>query len=360
MFSVLIIDDEPWSREVVKALGPWARLELRIVGEAEDGNEGLRKIAELRPDIVITDMRMPGTDGVELLEAMRGRWPQLKIIVMSGYDDFMYLKQAIRSKAIEYLLKPIRPEELEAALEQSKKELEAAARRPGAQQSLSPLFPNREALQRYADLRERLYASLLGLNRERAEEMFGRLMTGVEESGAGADQEARVAADLLLMLERFLSQQSLTLEELLSADSARFSPVDGDRAGEALRAALELYGRAIDALLALRHSRNRLDLADVIGYIDARYQEAISLESVAGQFLVSKEHLSRVFKASTGENLSDYIVRRRMEKARMLIADEGVSIKHAAQLIGYEDVAYFYRVFKKHFGMTPGELRKDG
>ncbi len=357
MFNVLIIDDEPWSREVVKALGPWDRLELRVVGEAEDGNEGLRKIEELQPDIVVTDMRMPGTDGVELLEAMRSRWPQLKIIVMSGYDDFIYLKQAIRSKAIEYLLKPISPEELEAALKQSKKELEAA--RKSEAQSLSPLFPNRAALQRYAEQRERLYASLLELNRERAEEAFDHLhreMRSTDESEAKEGQEARVTADLTLMLEQFLSQQSLTLGQL-HPESEQFSSPGGS---EALRGARELYGRAIAALLELRHSRSRLDMAEVADYIDARYQEAISLESVAGQFLVSKEHLSRMFKAFAGENLSDYIVRRRMEKAKALIAEEGVSIKHAAQLVGYEDIAYFYRVFKKHYGMTPGELRKDG
>lgn len=356
MYKVLIVDDEPWSREVVKALGPWAQLGLTVVGEAEDGNDGLRRIEALQPDIVITDMRMPGTDGVELLEAMRGRWSQLKIIVMSGYDDFLYLKQAIRSRAVEYLLKPIKPEELEAALRQCKQELEDA-RRSGVR-PLSPLFVSGAAMQRYASLRERIYASLLELHREHSAEAFGRLLAEMATvTGAEADHEARVAADLMLMLERFLSEQSLTLAQLLPEEASR--PAGGGRAGEALRAACELYGQVIDALTTLRHTRGRLDMTDVRSYIDARYHEAISLESVAGQFLVSKEHLSRMFKASTGENLSDYIVRRRMEKAKALIADEGLAIKHAAQLAGYEDIAYFYRVFRKHYGMTPGELRRE-
>lgn len=360
MFKVLIIDDEPWSREVVKALGPWSRLEVRIVGEAEDGTEGMRKIEELRPDIVITDMRMPGMDGVELLETMRNRWPQLRIIVMSGYDDFEYLKQAIRSKAIEYLLKPINPEELAAALAQSTKELIDELR--SGSQSLAPLFPSRAEMQRYTSSRERIYASLLELNQERTEEEFGKLIRdaeGAERGGLEVSHEARVVADLMLMLEQFLSDQSLTLGQLLPKKTVRRSARHNGRAGETLRTVFEIYGLAIDELLAFRLSRNRLDMDDVKGYIDAHYHDAISLETVAGQFLVSKEHLSRMFKSSFGENLSDYIVRKRMEKAGELIADEGMSIKHAAQLTGYEDIAYFYRVFKKYYGMTPGELRKD-
>jgi len=359
MFRVLIIDDEPWSREVVKSLGPWSKLGLQVIGEAEDGNEGLRKIEDMRPDIVVTDMRMPGTDGVELLEKMRNKWPMLKIIVMSGYDDFHYLKQAIRSKAIEYLLKPINPEELSYALQQCKLELETLQR--ADTQPLMPLFESGISIQRYTGHRERIYTSLLELNREKATELFHKLIEDIENSklsGADAGQKKRVAADLMLLLEQFLSEQSVTLGQLLPKDAVLHRSIEEQQVTEPLRATLELYERAIDALQAYRYSRNRLDILDVKSYIDVHYQDVISLESIAAQFLISKEHLSRMFKLSMNENLSDYIVRKRMEKARALMTEEGLSIKHAAQLVGYEDIAYFYRVFKKYFGMTPGELRK--
>src|SRR5690349_8199949 len=116
MYNVLLIDDEPWSREVVKALGLWERLGFRLSDEAEDGNTGLALIGKLRPDVVITDMRMPGLDGVGLLKAINESYPEVKIIVISGYDDFVYLRQAVASRATDYLLKPIDPEELNAAL----------------------------------------------------------------------------------------------------------------------------------------------------------------------------------------------------------------------------------------------------
>jgi two-component system response regulator YesN len=368
MYSLFIMDDEPWSREVVKALVDWKTLGFVLSGEAEDGTAGLRELGERRPDIVVTDMRMPGIDGVDLLQAMHERHPGMKIIVMSGYSDIVYLKGAIRSKAVEYLLKPINGEELNAALGRCKEELD---NRKGFGYMLnpdkqllprSPIFSSGEAMARYSGFRDRLYASLLALDRNRVEasfEAFARALGDKEFNVMEAEGLSRIASDLLLLLEQFLSEQETTLEHLLQGwpvKADRFHKEGGPE--EFVTAMRELYRSAIDGLLALRLSRSRLELEDVMGYIDAHFHESITLETVAGQFLVSREHLSRLFKSRTGENLSDYILRKRMDKARFLIAEERLPIKHAAQLAGYEDIAYFYRVFKKHFGVTPGELRK--
>ncbi|OUS78676.1 hypothetical protein B1748_00955 [Paenibacillus sp. MY03] len=367
MYNVFIMDDEPWSREVVKALGEWEKLGLRVAGEAEDGTEGLRQIGDQLPDIVVTDMRMPGIDGAELLQALHVRHPGTKLIVMSGYDDFIYTKGAIRSRAMEYLLKPISPEDLNAALARCKEELDREAG------TRSSIFASGEDVQRYAGHRSRIYASLLSLDKERiagAFESLARELASAKTSVAEAGGSSRIASDLLFMLEQFLSEQEVTLEQLLldrgvaangMIDTATGSVTLRSTASpqEAALAVGEIYALAVEGLLSLRQSRSRLDMEDVVAYIDAHFQDAISLETVSGQFLISREHLSRAFKARTGENLSDYIVRKRMEKARSLIAVDRLPIKHAAQLSGYEDIAYFYRVFKKHFGITPGELRKE-
>ena len=119
MYNVLIIDDEPWARKVIRKLGHWEQLDLEVIDEACDGVEGVEKIDALRPHIVITDMRMPGLDGSALLKTVNDQYEDMMIIAMSGYNDFIYLKQAIKSSAVDYLLKPVNPDELNEALRKS-------------------------------------------------------------------------------------------------------------------------------------------------------------------------------------------------------------------------------------------------
>ncbi|RXZ81938.1 response regulator [Paenibacillaceae bacterium] len=363
MYNVVIIDDEPWSREVVKALGQWEQHGLEVIGEAEDGNQGLALIRQRQPHICVTDMRMPGTEGVELLRVMNQEFPSLKIVVMSGYDDFVYLKQAIRSKAVEYLLKPINPDELNEALAASVRELNKAEAALSPSIPAAVLFSDRLLLARYMELRETIYAALLELNATNVRSGFERLAGELYGNGEQVDHvgiPAKIGNDYLLMLEQFAAGQGIVLETLLTEDVRSIAMADWQAVREAAVCMSGLFEQTIETLQQQRMNRNRLDLATVIAYIDGHYQEAISLESLAQHFYISKEHLSRMFKNYTQENMTDYITRKRMEKARILLVKQGLSIKHVAQLTGYDDVAYFYRVFKKHYGITPGEVRKDG
>jgi two-component system, response regulator YesN len=125
VFKIIIVDDEKWTRETIKQFGRWEKYGIEVIGEASDGQEGLRLIEEMSPDIVITDMKMPGMDGIELLQVLTERFPHIKLIVVSGYDDFVYMRQAIYSKVNEYLLKPINVDELNLALEKCTNEIKS-------------------------------------------------------------------------------------------------------------------------------------------------------------------------------------------------------------------------------------------
>src|SRR3954463_13907889 len=128
MIKTLIVDDEKWTRETIKMFGKWENYGIAAIKEAADGQEGLNVIEQWSPDIVITDMKMPGVDGMELLRIVAERYPQIKLIVASGYDDFNYMRQAIRSKVNEYLLKPINADDLNSALEKCTNEIQSQSR----------------------------------------------------------------------------------------------------------------------------------------------------------------------------------------------------------------------------------------
>ncbi|MCL4516316.1 MAG: response regulator [Firmicutes bacterium] len=363
MYKVLIIDDEPWSREVVKALGAWESLQLAVIGEAEDGTEGLKLIRELEPDIVITDMRMPDLGGVEFLKAMNERFPSLKIIVISGYDDFVYLKQAIRSRAVEYLLKPIDPEELNASLAQCARELEQAHANVNMSWRTPLVFADNAVLDRYLAYRQRVYGYLLELNKPAVLHTLENLGEFLERSlpeAPDGNMLTKIGHDFILILEEFTSENEIGFDSIWSDGNRKETFMVGwNSISEAIKDIGLLYGETIDAIEAFRRNKNRLDIRGVQTHIDRHFQDPISLETIAQHFFISKEHLSRAFKTFTGENISDYIIRRRMEKAKELILEQRLAIKHVAEMTGYTDLAYFYRVFKKYYGLTPGELRKE-
>lgn len=111
MIKIMLVDDETWIRISLKNKIEWND-NMELCAEASDGLEALQLASNLRPDIVITDVRMPGMNGIDMLEQMRRILPDLQAIFISGYNEFEYVKSAIELSASGYVLKPIRKQEL--------------------------------------------------------------------------------------------------------------------------------------------------------------------------------------------------------------------------------------------------------
>ena len=115
MLSVVVVDDEKWMISLIKRLIDVPQVE--IVGETQKSREALELIRSTRPDVVITDIRMPGMNGLELVEAVKKEFQDMDFIMVSGYQDFEYAYQALKLGVCEYLLKPVKQEELRQTLE---------------------------------------------------------------------------------------------------------------------------------------------------------------------------------------------------------------------------------------------------
>ncbi|MGV2786884.1 response regulator, partial [Clostridium perfringens] len=113
---VLIVDDEQHVREAIGLLADWERHGITEIDQAADGEEAVRLIEENKPQIVMTDMRMPRKNGLELLTWLHTTKPDIKVLVISGYDDFEYVRHTIRSGGIDYILKPVESDSLNEAL----------------------------------------------------------------------------------------------------------------------------------------------------------------------------------------------------------------------------------------------------
>ena len=107
MLKIFLAEDEVIVRETIKRMIPWEELGFELVGEAADGEMALPLLIRQKPDLLITDIKMPFMDGLTLAKLAKKELPQLKIVILSGYDDFNYAKQAINIGVEDYLLKPI-------------------------------------------------------------------------------------------------------------------------------------------------------------------------------------------------------------------------------------------------------------
>lgn len=124
LYTIMVVDDEEEIRLGIIKKIPWEEYGFKVVGDAENGQEALEKAEKLRPDIVMTDIKMPFMDGLELGRELTKKIPESKIIIFSGSDDFEYAQKAIKINVIEYVLKPINSNELIEILKRLKVKLD--------------------------------------------------------------------------------------------------------------------------------------------------------------------------------------------------------------------------------------------
>ncbi len=123
-YRILLADDEEEVRKGIIRKIEWERLGFEVAGDAENGEDALEKIEQLKPDVVMTDIRMPYMDGLTLTARIRQKYPSVKILIFSGYDDFEYAQQAIKLNVTEYILKPVNVEELTEILTRVRENLD--------------------------------------------------------------------------------------------------------------------------------------------------------------------------------------------------------------------------------------------
>ena len=117
MYKVLIVDDEPVIVEGLRKIVDWEKYNCVVVGTASSGKEGLEMTEKYQPDILFTDIRMPGMDGLTMIAALRSEHRNMQIVILTGYRDFEYARSALNLGVFRYLVKPSKMKELDEAME---------------------------------------------------------------------------------------------------------------------------------------------------------------------------------------------------------------------------------------------------
>ena len=352
-YQVVIIDDEPWTREVLRSLGQWGSLGLKVVGEASDGESGLLLIRQLHPDIVLTDIKMPLMGGIELVETLRRTDARTRVIMVSGYDDFAYVRSAMRMDATDYLLKPVKAAELNTQLQKCIDQLDRMQQSPAAQDVSG--FMDAPWMKGYMPLRANLLAQLTAGDAAALAATLARI-EGIVQPPPTRALLIALYYDLVGMLERHVVAAGYLIGEVLRGGGIVFSGETTLR--EVLAHVTGQYTQALEKLQALIKAQRGLNMPQVESYAQAHAMQGVTLEQTARQFYITPEYLSKAFKAHVGVGFAEYVTRLRMQKAAEML-QAGAAPKELHTALGFSEQANFYKVFKRFFGVTPGEMQKN-
>lgn len=333
LLTVFIVDDEKLIRDGMKKLLKWEENGFRICGEAANGRDALQGIVSCTPDIVLMDLRMPAMDGLALTAALREQVPSVEVIIITGYDEFEYAKEAVRSGVFDYLLKPV---------------------------------SSRELLETLLRLKQKIHSRSVGYPFEEEE----RLLRSIRENNGDMGVQA-----LGVMVDRFKTAMARQAEvykicvKLLTEMDITYKAVRGPKAlavkpEPAKDASIQELEQAMSEYLSKIFYFGSVDSSDLLveklkQYLDTHYQENVSLKMLEDEFFFNASYISRIFKLKTGENYSDYLLRLRICRAKELLATSDYSIRQISAMVGFGSSKYFSKVFKEMEGVQPITYRNE-
>jgi two-component system response regulator YesN len=333
MFQVLVAEDELWIRDAVVEMVEKLHPQFSVAGEANNGEEAWNFINEYWPSIVITDIMMPKKTGLWLIEQIHQFNLPVVVIVVSGYDNFQYAKQAMRFGINEYLLKPVDEEELHGALSRSMKRLE----------SMTEVHEGYLLIQQFIEL----------LPEQKQQGLLQGLYSLLDYILKLMVLSPSMAKSLLTILNS-------KLNELFFAIIPEYSPIPLTEENE--HGIRKHFASLMDVWLLASPKYEfqplKISIKKVCDYIDAHYYENFTLARLAGMSHMSVSYFSMLFKKTTGQTCLNYLNQVRLQKAKGLLQEPDLKIYEIADMVGYTSLPYFNRIFKQFVKITPVEYRK--
>ncbi|MCM1224897.1 MAG: response regulator [Lachnospiraceae bacterium] len=351
MYRLIIADDEPLIRAGLYYCNDWKQMGFEVAAMLEDGSDVLKFLEEERADVLLTDICMYQMSGLEAAARIREKYPWMKIVLLSGYREFEYAREAIRCQVYEYLLKPIDYEKLKSVFANIKKELDEAAQ----EEKLLRSFGEGEYEQVLA-LTRAVAGSVLGEGEE-AWLSYARLKPMMQN----APPEIREVL-VKRLLEEFRGRLVVKDAKLEEEFTRRLKSIQPD-AEDFHKQLLGLFGWLNDKLVSGNLVRAKKPAADdciakACSYISNHLGEDFTYRDVAEFVHLSPRHFIRRFRAEMNETFTDYLVRIRIEGAMRLMDEGQTDAADVSAEVGYRDDKYFQQIFKKRVGCTPREYQR--
>ena len=423
MYKVLLVDDEYMITEGLKRLIPFDKWDMEVVATANHADDALDYVREHPVDIVISDVNMPDKTGLEMIGEMKELLPNSYYILLSGYQEFDYVKKAMNLNVVDYLVKPVDKVELERLLEKIASQLGEQSHEP---EILSQQL-DEEAFKAHLSQKENWW---IGLSKEKqgnfvipyyvlgqdwqiilADQEFEGLLVMPFEAPYQANFEkwkrdiektlfygsvnldqseslfsyyepiyrVIIQGNLQQIIEELTLLEKIVLENTprVSITKQLFTQFVMDvfhlfehlkvddmtdivKNIHAITTFEDLVAYTKETLTSFfgqyRMNENVVSVLEVIG---RDYKKELSLKDISKDLFINPVYLGQLIKKETNSTFAELLNKQRIKAAQQLLLSTNDSIEDICYTVGYSNVGYFYKVFRKLCGKSPKAYRKQ-
>ncbi len=347
MLKALIVDDKLVTLQGLKKLIPWDELNAQVVGEAQNGEDALKLAMKLNPDIIISDIRMPVMDGLELCKQLHSVLPNAIKILLTAYSDFSYAQTAIKYGVTDYILKPINHQKIEQIINKIK---DISSTKKQINAFLNYMYNS--------NLREELSTALQVGDIDIVENFFNNELNRIDKYNDTLVKEWGIVL-FDVYYEVIEKIKGLVPDELIASKDYKWSKLLSIESKYEIKILIrDLYIQTVNYIYNVKNSRNNANIEFIDKYINENYHDSnMSVMSISDRLGLTPNYISNIFRQATGGNISKYITELRLKKAKELLCDPSIMVTDIALKVGYNDPRYFTKIFKKNEGLTPSEYR---
>ncbi|MBF0787214.1 MULTISPECIES: response regulator transcription factor [unclassified Streptococcus] len=423
MYKVLLVDDEYMVIAGLKKLIPFHQYDMEVVYGASSATEALSYIAHHPVDVIITDVNMPGINGLEMVRQMRKQLPHAAYIILSGYKEFEYVKTALNLQVADYLVKPVDKVELGQSLSQiartfaSKKVAYPLLRADTTEEEFEQMLRTKSSVFLAAAKTEQgehavpftvlgqsvflfltedegdfllsrpfhapYVASFQEFTKELETYFFYGNVALQPNTSAFRYYEPIYRVIIQGNLQQILEELGL-LEEIVLKTTPRVSttkqlfiqfvmdvfhlfehlkPDDMTQIIKKLESSKTFEGlsQCMRKEITQLFSQHRLNenVANVLELISSHYRQEISLKDIGAQLFINPVYLGQLIKKETNSTFAELLNKQRIKAAQQLLLATNNSIEDICYSVGYSNVGYFYKVFRKLCGKSPKAYRQQ-
>lgn len=340
MYKILFIDDDETIEFIVSRMKIWESSNFKITRYAKNGMEALSILEKESFDLIITDIRMPIIDGLELLEDMRKRGDKTLLVLASTYSEFEYAKRGLQNGAIDYIIKPI------------------------TEENLKELFIRVEKLLKEKENKnEESKETTLKVSKDRIDKWYN-LFINIEET------PENLQAKYLKELNNILKEEKVIFSELLFEGVweriikvfpwiVKLENIEFLFNEESFEEEVQEKISSIQEIIK-KYKLNKYDslINKICEIIIKNIGKDKLLDIIAEELELSKDYIGKLFKNKIGITLNEYSTILKMEYGKKLLKTSNKKVYEISEELGYSTVDYFSKLFKNYTNLTPVQYRK--